>query len=140
MCVVCIRIKPDHGEDYMEDRAFRKGLSIAAIVLIAISALLLSLSNTNGILYGPEVSLYGMPFIAAFAIPLLAVLIILSRYCNSTDTLEEMIASIAVRYSIFGWFFVFLIKFAAVMLKPTPAAYGDKIKTLKPFDWQKWSI
>ena len=100
----------------MEDRAFRKGLSIAAIVLVVISALLLSLSSTNGILYGPEASLYGMPFIAAFAIPLLTVLIILSRYYNSTDTLEEMIASVAVRYSIFGWFFIFLIKFAAAML------------------------
>ena len=100
----------------MEDKAFRKGLSVTAIILTVISALLLSLSNTNGILYGPEASFYGIPFVAAFAIPLLTVLIILTRFYTSTDTMEEMIAAIAVRYSIFGWFFIFLIKFAAAML------------------------
>ena len=100
----------------MEDKAFRKGLSITAIVLIAISALVLSFSRTNSILYGADASLYGLPFVAAFAIPLLVVLIILTGFYKSTDTMEEMIAAIAVRYSIFGWFFIFLIKFAAVML------------------------
>lgn len=100
----------------MEEKAFRKGLSVAAIILIIISALLLSLSNTNGILYGPEASFYGIPFIAAFAVPLLTVLILLTRFYKSTDTMEEMIAAIAVRYSVFGWFFIFLIKFAAAML------------------------
>ena len=103
-------------EDNMEDKAFRKGLSITAIVLIAISALVLSFSRTNSILYGADASLYGLPFVAAFAIPLLVVLIILTGFYKSTDTMEEMIAAIAVRYSIFGWFFIFLIKFAAVML------------------------
>ena len=100
----------------MEDKAFRKGLSITAIVLIAISALVLSFSRTNSILYGADASLYGLPFVAAFAIPLLVVLIILTGFYKSTDTMDEMIAAIAVRYSIFGWFFIFLIKFAAVML------------------------
>ena len=103
-------------EDNMEDKAFRKGLSITAIVLIAISALVLSFSRTNSILYGADASLYGLPFVAAFAIPLLVVLIILTGFYKSTDTMEEMIAAIEVRYSIFGWFFIFLIKFAAVML------------------------
>ena len=106
----------DLMEDNMEDKAFRKGLSITAIVLIAISALVLSFSRTNSILYGADASLYGLPFVAAFAIPLLVVLIILTGFYKSTDTMEEMIAAIAVRYSIFGWFFIFLIKFAAVML------------------------
>ncbi len=100
----------------MEDKAFRKGLSIAAIILIVVSAILLSLNNTNVILYGSGASLYGLPLIAAAAIPLLTVLIVLSRYCSSTDTMEEMMAAIAVRYAIFGWFFVFLIKFAAIIL------------------------
>ena len=103
-------------EDNMEDKAFRKGLSITAIVLIAISALVLSFSRTNSILYGADASLYGLPFVAAFAIPLLVVLIILTGFYKSTDTMDEMIAAIAVRYSIFGWFFIFLIKFAAVIL------------------------
>ncbi|MBR3248115.1 MAG: CPBP family intramembrane metalloprotease [Clostridiales bacterium] len=101
----------------MEDQAFRKGLSVTAIILIALSALALSLSNVNGILYGYEASFFGIPFVAAFAVPLLTVLIILTRFYTGTDTMEEMIAAIAVRYSIFGWFFVFLIKFAAAMLK-----------------------
>lgn len=100
----------------MEDKVIRKRLSVAAIVLIIITAILLSLTSTNGILFGSEATLYGVPFIAAFAIPLLTILIILTRYYNNSDTLEEMIAAIAVRYSIFGWFFIFLIKFASVLL------------------------
>lgn len=100
----------------MEDKVIRKRLSVVAVVLIIISAILMSLSSTNGILFGSDATLYGVPFIAAFAIPLLTILIILTRYYNSTATLEEMIAAIAVRYSIFGWFFIFLIKFASVML------------------------
>ena len=93
----------------MEDKVIRKRLSVVAVVLIIISAILMSLSSTNGILFGSDATLYGVPFIAAFAIPLLTILIILTRYYNSTATLEEMIAAIAVRYSIFGWFFIFLI-------------------------------
>ncbi len=100
----------------MEDKVIRKRLSVVAVVLIIITAILMSLSSTNGILFGSDATLYGVPFIAAFAIPLLTILIILTRYYNSTATLEEMIAAIAVRYSIFGWFFIFLIKFASVML------------------------
>ena len=38
----------------MEDKAFRRGLSVAAIVLIVISAVLLTLTSTNGLLYGSE--------------------------------------------------------------------------------------
>ena len=101
----------------MEDKALRKGLSITAIILVAIVAFVTCLSQTNGILFGTTASLYGEPFIAAFAIPLLAVLIVLSRYCTSTDTADEMIASIGVRYAIFGWFFVFLIHFADFLWK-----------------------
>ena len=94
----------------MEDKVFRKGLSIAAIVLIAISAVLLSLNDTNALLFGKESLLYGFFFIAAIAIPLLTVLIVLTRYYKSTDTMEEMIGAIAVRYSIFGWIFVFVMR------------------------------
>ena len=101
----------------MEDQAFRKGLSVTAIVLIALSAIALSLSKTNTTLNGDEATVYGLPFVAAFAIPLLTVLIILTGFYKRTDTMEEMIAAIAVRYSIFGWFFIFAIKFAAAMLR-----------------------
>ena len=77
----------------MEDKALRKGLSVAAIILTTILALLLSFNNANGLVYGEEVTLYGIPFIAAFAIPLLAVLIVLARCCKSTDTVEETMAA-----------------------------------------------
>lgn len=100
----------------MEDKALRKGLSVTAIVLIFISALLLSFNKANGILYGSEASMYGLPFIAAFAIPLLIVLLLLTRFYDSTETMEEMIAAVAVRYAVFGWFFIFLIRFADLML------------------------
>ena len=101
----------------MEDKALRKGLSITAIVLVVIVAFVTCLSETNGILFGTYASLSGEPFIAAFAIPLLAVLIVLSRYCTSSDTADELIAAIGVRYAIFGWFFIFLIHFADFFLK-----------------------
>lgn len=100
----------------MEDKALRKGLSIAAIILIVISALLLSFNSANGIMYGDQVKIFGMPFIAAAAIPLLAVLVVLARRCNSTDTVEEMVAAIASRYAVWGWCFIFLIKFASTAL------------------------
>ena len=100
----------------MEDNAFRKGLSVTAIILIVLSAALLSLNATNTIVFGEHTAFYGFFFIAAVAIPLLAVLIVLTRYYNRTDTVEEMMAAIAVRYSIFGWFFVFLIKFVSGIL------------------------
>lgn len=100
----------------MEDNAFRKGLSVTAIILIVLSAALLSLNATNTIVFGEHTAFYGFFFIAAVAIPLLAVLIVLTRYYNRTDTVEEMMAAIAVRYSIFGWFFVFLIKFISGIL------------------------
>ena len=96
----------------MEDKALRKGLSITAIVLVAIVAFITCLSGTNGILFGTPAALCGEPFIAAFALPLLAVLLVLSRYCTSTDTADELIAAIGVRYAVFGWFFIFLIHFA----------------------------
>ena len=104
-------------EDIMEDKALRKGLSVTAILLIAVLALLVSFNSANGIVYGDQASLYGIPFIAAFAIPLLTVLIVLARYCTSTDTIEEMMAAIAVRYAIWGWCFIFLIKFASAALE-----------------------
>ena len=100
----------------MEDKALRKGLSVAAIILTVISALLLSFNNANGIMYGESATLYGMPFIAAFALPLLAVLIVLTRCCNSTDTVGETMAAIASRYALWGWFFIFPIKFASFAL------------------------
>ena len=76
----------------------------------------MSLNSTNGLLYGERTSLYGLPFIAAFAIPLLAVLIVLARSCNSTDTVEETMAAVASRYAIWGWCFIFPIKFASAAL------------------------
>ena len=94
----------------MEDKAIRKGLSVTAIVLIVISCLLLSFNDTHEKLFGRASTLYGIPFIFAFAIPLIAILIILTRYYNNTDTMEEMIGAIAVRYSIFGWLFVFVMR------------------------------
>jgi len=100
----------------MEDKAFRRGLSVAAIVQIVISAVLLTLTNTNGLLYGSEAVLYGVPFVAAAALPLLAVLLILTQFYTRTDTIEEMLGAIAVRYAIFGWCFVFVIKLASILL------------------------
>jgi len=100
----------------MEDKTLRKGLSFAAIILTAVCALIMSLNSTNGLLYGERTSLYGLPFIAAFAIPLLAVLIVLARSCNSTDTVEETMAAVASRYAIWGWCFIFPIKFASAAL------------------------
>lgn len=100
----------------MEDKTLRKGLSVAAIILTAVCALIMSLNSTNGLLYGERTSLYGLPFIAAFAIPLLAVLIVLARSCNSTDTVEETMAAVASRYAIWGWCFIFPIKFATAAL------------------------
>ena len=47
-------------EEYMEDKALRKGLSVTAIILIAILALLISFNSANGIAYGDGVTLYGM--------------------------------------------------------------------------------
>lgn len=99
----------------MEDKAIRKGLSVTAIVLIVISCLLLSFNDTHEKLFGRESTLYGIPFIFAFAIPLIAILIILTRYYNNTDTMEEMIGAIAVRYSIFGWLFVFVMRLAGAV-------------------------
>lgn len=103
-------------EEYMEDKTLRKGLSVTAVILIAILALLISFNSANGIAYGDGVTLYGMPFIAAFAIPLLAVLIVLARQFNSTDTIEEMMGAIATRYAVWGWCFIFLIRFASAAL------------------------
>ena len=100
----------------MEDKALRKGLSVTAIILTAILALLISFNSANGLIYGEEASLYGMPFIAAFAIPLLTVLIVLARCCNSTDTVDEMIPAVASRFAIWGWCFIFPIKFASAVL------------------------
>lgn len=100
----------------MEDKTFRRGLTVAAIVLIVIAAVLLTLTSTNGLLYGPDAVLYGVPFVAAAALPLLAVLLILTQFYTRTDTIEEMLGAIAVRYAIFGWCFVFVIKLASILL------------------------
>lgn len=105
-----------YREDNMEDTAVRKGLSITAIVLVALAAMLMTLNKANGSVYGVEALFYGIPFIAAVAIPLLAVLIILSRYCYKTDTLQDMIATIGVRYAIFGWFYIFVMKSVVALL------------------------
>ena len=101
----------------MEEKGLCKGLSVTAIILIVISALVFSFNSANSTLYGNEAALYGLPFIAAFAIPLLAILILLCRYIKSADTIEDMIAAIAVRYAIFGWVFVFVTKIAVIILK-----------------------
>ena len=101
----------------MEDKTICKGLSVTAIVLIAVSVLLLCFNTTNGYLYGDKSTFYGIPFIAAFAVPLLMILILLSHYIGSTDTVEDMIASIAVRYVIFGWFFLFGLKFSVDLME-----------------------
>ena len=42
----------------MEDKALRKGLSVTAILLIAVLAFLISFNNANGLVYGEEVKLY----------------------------------------------------------------------------------
>ena len=100
----------------MEDIKLRKGLSVTAIILTAILALIMSFNSANGLIYGEGVTLYGLPFIAAFAIPLLVVLIVLASVCKSTDTIEETMASVASRYAIWGWCFIFPIKFASAAL------------------------
>lgn len=100
----------------MEDKKISKGLSIASIILIALAAIVLSMNSANGLIYGRYAFSYGSIFVAAFAIPLLMILILLSRYVKSTDTMEDMIATIAVRYAIFGWFFVFVIVFSEVLI------------------------
>ncbi len=103
--------------DNMGDKTLQRGLSVTAIVLIVISALILCFNNVNGTVFGVEATYYAIPFIVAFAIPLLAILILLTRYCKSTDTMEEMIASIAVRYAIFGWFFIFFMKLMVYIME-----------------------
>ena len=100
----------------MEDIKLRKGLSVTAIILTVILALIMSFNSANGLIYGEGVTLYGLPFIAAFAIPLLVVLIVLASVCKSTDTIEETMASVASRYAIWGWCFIFPIKFASAAL------------------------
>ena len=115
----------------MEDKALRKGLSAAAIILIIICALVMSFDSTNGLLYGDRATLYGIPFIAAVAIPLLAVLIVLTRCCKSTDTVEETMAAIASRYALWGWFFIFPIKFASAALDIIcPEVYNAHFTTI----------
>ena len=99
----------------MEDKTIVKGLSVTAVLLVAVSAIVLTFSSANGILYGREAVPYGLPFILAFAIPLLVVLILLTRYIRSVDTMEDMIATVAVRYALFGWFFIFDIKISEAL-------------------------
>ena len=101
----------------MEDKTLRKGLSVTAIILVAVMALVMCLNNVNGIAFGDETKYYGIPFIAAFAIPLLGLLIILTRYCKSTDTVSDMIAAIGVRYAIFGWCFIFVMRVMGYIMK-----------------------
>ena len=42
----------------MEDKALRKGLSVTAILLIAVLALLVSFNSANVIVYGDQAALY----------------------------------------------------------------------------------
>lgn len=100
----------------MDDKKISKGLSVTSIILIALTAIVLSMNSANSLVYGRYAYPFGAIFIAAFAIPLLMILILLSRYVKSTDTMEDMIATIAVRYAIFGWFFVFVILFSEVLI------------------------
>ena len=100
----------------MDDKKISKGLSVTSIILITLTAIVLSMNSANSLVYGRYAYPFGAIFIAAFAIPLLMILILLSRYVKSTDTMEDMIATIAVRYAIFGWFFVFVILFSEVLI------------------------
>ncbi len=100
----------------MENKAFRRGLTITSIVLIALSAFLMSYVDARQIMYGSQELVNWIFFTAALAIPFLAILIVLSRYYNSTDTLNDLFAVVGIKYSIFGWFFVFGMRIAVALM------------------------
>ena len=100
----------------MEDRKLVKGLSVTAIILIALAALTMSINSSNEIMRNPQ-SGAGFFFVAAIAVPLLAVLIVLASQLKSMDTLEDMMAAVTSRYAIFGWFFIFFIKTVSLALE-----------------------
>lgn len=100
----------------MENKAFRRGLTITSIVLIALSAFLMSYVDARHIMYGSQELVNWIFFTAALAIPFLAILIVLSRYYNSTDTLNDLFAVVGIKYSIFGWFFVFGMRIAVALM------------------------
>ena len=100
----------------MENKAFRRGLTITSIVLIALSAFLMSYVDARHIMYGSQELVNWIFFTAALAIPFLAILIVLSRYYNSTDTLNDLFAVVGIKYSIIGWFFVFGMRIAVALM------------------------
>ena len=100
----------------MENKTLRKGLVVTSIVLITLSAFLLSYIDARQMMYGSQELVNWIFFTAALAIPFLAILIVLSRYYNSTDTVNDMLAAIGIKYSIFGWFFVFGMRIAVAMM------------------------
>ena len=101
----------------MENKAFRRGLTITSIVLIALSAFLMSYVDARHIMYGSQELVNWIFFTAALAIPFLAILIVLSRYYNSTDTLNDLFAVVGIKYSSFGWFFIFGMRIAVALMQ-----------------------
>lgn len=91
-------------------------MTITSIVLIALSAFLMSYVDARHIMYGSQELVNWIFFTAALAIPFLAILIVLSRYYNSTDTLNDLFAVVGIKYSIFGWFFVFGMRIAVALM------------------------
>lgn len=100
-----------------ENKALQRGFTTAAIILIAVSAFAIVFFDARGILEGDSATFAGMPLMAIIAALLLGVLIFLVIKLKNTDTVENMIASVAVRYAFFGWFYVFLIKFADILIR-----------------------
>lgn len=100
-----------------ESKALQRGFSIAAIILIAVSTFAFVFFDARGILEGDSATFAGMPLMAIISVLLLGVLIFLVIRLKNTDTVENMIASVAVRYAFFGWFYVFLIKFADMLIR-----------------------
>ena len=106
-----------------ENKALQRGFSIAAIILIAVSAFAIVFFDARGLLEGESATFAGLPLMAIIAVLLLGVLIVLVIKLKNTDTVENMIASVAVRYAFFGWFYVFLIKFADMLIRQTVNDY-----------------
>ena len=100
-----------------ENKALQRGFTTAAIILIAVSAFAIVFFDARGILEGDSATFAGMPLMAIIAALLLGVLIFLVIKLKNTDTVENMVASVAVRYAFFGWFYVFLIKFADMLIR-----------------------
>lgn len=76
----------------------------------------MSYVDARHIMYGSQELVNWIFFTAALAIPFLAILIVLSRYYNSTDTLNDLFAVVGIKYSIFGWFFVFGMRIAVALM------------------------